>query len=44
MVPTMDEDASTKLEELVVQALFGPQDYAVLSYKPSAETPVRSQR
>jgi hypothetical protein len=39
MVSTRDEDTGTQLQELVVQALFGPQDYAVLGYKLSAETP-----
>jgi SAM-dependent methyltransferase len=29
---------STQLQELVVQTLFGPQDYAVLGYKLPAET------
>jgi O-antigen chain-terminating methyltransferase len=38
MVPTKDDDASTQLQELVAQAFFGPQDYAVLGYKaPAAE-------
>ena len=42
--PTGDADADAQLQELVVGALFGPQDYAVLGYKPSAETPVRPRR
>ena len=37
MVPPRDEDAGAQLQELVVQALFGPQDYAVLGYKLPAE-------
>jgi len=32
------DDASAQLQELVVQVLFGPQDYAVLGYKPTATT------
>lgn len=37
MRPTRDEGAGTPLHELVAQALFGPQDYAVLGYKLPAE-------
>ena len=37
LVPTRDADACAWVQELVVQALFGPQDYAVLGYKPPAE-------
>ncbi|MEX5718930.1 class I SAM-dependent methyltransferase [Geodermatophilus maliterrae] len=37
LVPTRDADAVTELQEYVVQALFGPQDYAVLGYRPPAE-------
>jgi O-antigen chain-terminating methyltransferase len=37
MRPTRDEGAGTQLHELVAQALFGPQDYAVLGYKLPAE-------
>ena len=44
LVPTGGEDACVQLQELVVQALFGPQDYAVLGYKLPGETPVRRQR
>ena len=36
LVPTRDADACAGVQELVVQALFGPQDYAVLGYKLSA--------
>ena len=35
--PTRDDGAGTQLHELVAQALFGPQDYAVLGYKLPAE-------
>jgi SAM-dependent methyltransferase len=38
LVPTGGEDACVQLQELVVQALFGPQDYAVLGYKLPGET------
>ncbi len=44
LVPTGDGGACAQVQELVVQALFGPQDYAVLGYKLSAETPMRPQR
>jgi O-antigen chain-terminating methyltransferase len=44
LVPTGDGGACAQVQELVVQALFGPQDYAVLGYKLSDETPVRPQR
>lgn len=37
LVPVRDDDAITQLQELVVQAFFGPQDYAVLGYKPPAK-------
>ncbi|MCW2574345.1 MAG: class SAM-dependent methyltransferase, partial [Modestobacter sp.] len=33
LVPTGGGDACAQVEELVAQALFGPQDYAVLGYK-----------
>ncbi len=36
--PTGDQDACAQLQGLVVQALFGPQDYAVLGYKLPDET------
>jgi O-antigen chain-terminating methyltransferase len=36
-VPAGDQDACAQLHELVVQAFFGPQDYAVLGYKPTVE-------
>ena len=39
LVPTGSEDASARLQGLVSQVLFGPQDYAVLGYKPSVESP-----
>jgi SAM-dependent methyltransferase len=38
LVPTGDGGARDQVQELVAQALFGPQDYAVLGYKLSAET------
>lgn len=38
LAPTGDQDACAQLQEIVVQALFGPQDYAVLGYKLPAET------
>ncbi|MCU1667613.1 MAG: class SAM-dependent methyltransferase [Blastococcus sp.] len=38
MVPTRGEDAVAQLQELAVQALFGPQDYAALGYKLPGET------
>jgi SAM-dependent methyltransferase len=44
LVPTGDGGACAQVQELVAQALFGPQDYAVLGYKLSAENPVRPQR
>jgi hypothetical protein len=37
MRPTRDDGAGTQLHEPVAQALFGPQDYAVLGYKLPAE-------
>jgi SAM-dependent methyltransferase len=43
LVPTGDGSTCAQLQELVGQALFGPQDYAVLGYKVSAETPMRPQ-
>jgi O-antigen chain-terminating methyltransferase len=43
LVPTGDEGACDQVQEVIAQALFGPQDYAVLGYKLSAETPVRPQ-
>jgi O-antigen chain-terminating methyltransferase len=36
--PTGDQDTCAQLQGLVVQALFGPQDYAVLGYKLPGET------
>jgi O-antigen chain-terminating methyltransferase len=38
MVPTRGADAGAQLQELAVQALFGPQDYAALGYKLPGET------
>jgi hypothetical protein len=43
-VPTGDGGACAEVQKIVAQALFGPQDYAVLGYKLSDETPVRPQR
>jgi O-antigen chain-terminating methyltransferase len=37
LVPTGDADACARVQELVVQVLFGPQDYAVLGYKLPTE-------
>jgi O-antigen chain-terminating methyltransferase len=37
LMPTCGADACARVQELVAQALFGPQDYAVLGYKLSAE-------
>ena len=36
-MPTCGADACARVHELVAQALFGPQDYAVLGYKLPAE-------
>ena len=38
LVPTCGADACARVQELVEQTLFGPQDYAVLGYKLPAET------
>jgi SAM-dependent methyltransferase len=38
LAPTRGEDACAQVQELVAQAFFGPQDYAVLGYKLPAET------
>ncbi len=37
LMPTGGANACARVHELVVQAHFGPQDYAVLGYKPPAE-------
>jgi SAM-dependent methyltransferase len=37
LVPSGEGGACTQVQELVAQALFGPQDYAVLGYKLPAE-------
>jgi SAM-dependent methyltransferase len=37
-VPPGDQNACAQLQGLVAQALFGPQDYAVLGYKLPGET------
>ena len=38
LMPTGGADACARVQELLVQALFGPQDYAVLGYKLPGET------
>jgi O-antigen chain-terminating methyltransferase len=43
-VPTGGGGACAEVQEIVAQALFGPQDYAVLGYKVSDETSVRPQQ
>jgi O-antigen chain-terminating methyltransferase len=37
LAPTGEGGACAQVQELVAQALFGPQDYAVLGYKLPAE-------
>jgi SAM-dependent methyltransferase len=38
LMPASSADACAPVHEFVAQTLFGPQDYAVLGYKPAAET------
>jgi SAM-dependent methyltransferase len=44
LAPTGDRSTDAQLRELVAQAFFGPQDYAVLGYRLPAEDTMRSGR
>jgi SAM-dependent methyltransferase len=44
LAPTGDRSTDAQLRELVTQAFFGPQDYAVLGYRLPAEDTMRPGR
>jgi SAM-dependent methyltransferase len=44
LAPTGDRSTDAQLRELVAQAFFGPQDYAVLGYRLPAEDTMRPGR